>query len=231
MSADAAGPVIILMRHGQIPQSEPRRFVGQRDLPLDQAGREQADAAGRWLAACLAAGPEPEGICCSDLVRTRETAERVAGCLGLGSESVTPMAGLREIGLGQWEGLSKDEVEQQFPGQLEVRGRDLAGYRPPEGESFADLQERFCEAFQTVAEKTRRLGIVIAHAGANRALLCRLLGMPLNNIFSLEQDYCCVNVLAPSSGPLLPAGGSAWHKRWMVRHCNILPWAAGGVVI
>lgn len=219
MPSEQAKPTVILMRHGQIPQSEPRRFVGQRDLPLDLAGQEQADAAGRWLATLLAQGPRPECICCSDLARTRETARRVAQELNISPETIEPREELREIRLGAWEGLSKAEVQERFPGMLEQRGNDLANHRPHEGESFQDLQDRIFQVFKEIAAKTERLRIIVAHAGANRALLCKLLGMPLANVFSLEQDYCCVNILQQVQ------------QRWMVRHLNVLPWTAGGVLV
>lgn len=212
-------PLIILMRHGQIPQSEPRRFVGQRDLPLDRAGKEQADAAGRWLQACLEAGPELQGIMASDLERTRETAERVAAALGYAQQDVVFDSRLREINLGAWEGLSKAEVQEGFPGELERRGRELDTHRPKNAESFQDLQQRVCQAFEDIAARTTSLQIIVAHAGVNRTLLCSLLGMPLKHVFHLGQDYCAVNFLRRTP------------ERWVVQHLNVLPWAAGGVVV
>ncbi len=219
MPQDTSSPLIILMRHGQIPQSDPRRFVGQRDLPLDRVGQEQADAAGKWLQACLEAGPELQGIVASDLQRTRETAERVAAALGRASQDVVFEPRLREINLGAWEGLSKAEVQERFPGELERRGRELDSCRPQSGESFQDLQQRVSAAFQDIAAETASLRIVVAHAGVNRVLLCSLLGMPLKHIFHLGQDYCAVNFLRRTP------------EHWVARHLNVLPWAAGGVVV
>lgn len=212
-------PLIILMRHGQIPQSEPRRFVGQRDLPLDRAGKEQAEAAGRWLQACLEAGPELQGIVASDLGRTKETAERVAEALGYAPQDVFLEPRLREIHLGEWEGLSKAEVQERFPGELERRSQELATCRPQNGESFQDLQQRVSRVFEDIAATTESLRIIVAHAGVNRALLCSLLGMPLEHVFNLGQDYCAVNFLRRTP------------ERWLVQHLNVLPWTAGGVVV
>ena len=212
-----ANGLILLMRHGQIVQNTPRRFVGRTDLPLDATGQEQAKAAGRWLRACLEAAPALEGIVCSDLQRTRETANYVAQELNMKAEAVSCNPGLREINLGAWEGLTKEEVEQRFPGELEARWRDMAGYRPMHGESFADVQQRVMSAFQDIARQTETLRIIVAHAGVNRALLCGLLEMPLKHIFRLGQDYCCLNLLRREQ------------EHWTVQALNLLPWTAGGL--
>ena len=63
------GVTILLLRHGEIVQSAPRRFVGQRDLPLTATGRRQAEA---W--APVLAGLKLRGAWCSDLSRARDTA-------------------------------------------------------------------------------------------------------------------------------------------------------------
>ncbi|GFK92190.1 Phosphoserine phosphatase 1 [Fundidesulfovibrio magnetotacticus] len=106
---------------------------------------------------------------------------------------------LAEIDLGAWEGLSVEEVRRQFPGQYEARGRDLAGFRPPGGESFQDVARRAARALDAMA---RAAGpgpwriLAVAHAGFNRALLCSLLGIPLERLFCLGQDHACLSVLS-----------------------------------
>ena len=187
---------ILLLRHGRIPQSEPRRFVGQRDLPLDEVGRAQAEGVRAYLA------PIPVArVVSSDLCRARETAEIVMA--GQGPE-IEREPRLREICLGRWEGLSSGEVRGSFPGEYEARGRDMARFRPQGGESFEDLAARAWPAFEALAAATRGVTLVVAHAGVNRVILCRLLGLPLEHLFRLGQDYCCLNLIAlHESGPVL----------------------------
>lgn len=178
--------IVYLIRHGEITQHRPRRFVGQSDLPLTDRGREQIRAVARYLE-----GANVARVVCSPLARCVESAGIIGDGLGLAVES-TP--DLREISLGVWEGLTVDEVRERFPGCYEARGRDLAGFRPPGGESFADVQHRVWTAFKGVLADTAGDAAVVAHGGVNRALLCRILGMPLEHLFRLEQDYGCVNV-------------------------------------
>jgi len=178
---------IYLIRHGQISQFTPRRFVGQSDLPLTDHGRFQMSQVAQYFL-----DKEVSRLLCSPLSRCLESAGIVGAALGLRPEVVPD---LREIGLGSWEGLSVEEVREQFPGRYEARGRNMAGFRPPGGESFADVQRRAWAAFEAVTAELGEPVAIIAHGGVNRVLLCRILGMSLENLFKLEQDYACVNIL------------------------------------
>ncbi len=179
---------IYLIRHGEIPQSRPRRFVGGQDLPLTDNGRAQIARLAQTLG-----DRAIKKILCSTLCRSVESARILA--LHLGLETAQELSEFREIGLGAWEGLTVDEVRASFPGCYEARGRNIAAFRPEGGESFADLQARAWPAFlAATANEDERLAIV-AHAGVNRVLLCRILGMPLENLFLLEQHYGCLNVV------------------------------------
>lgn len=188
---------LLLLRHGEIAQEEPRRYVGRRDLPLTEAGRAQAAA---W--APVLAGVPFCGAWCSDLLRCRETAALALSGSGL---AAAPLPGLRELDLGAWQGLSEAEVRERFPGEFERRGADLANVAPAGGESFRHAQERFDAALRAALSGVRPgagVALVVAHAGVNRAYLCRVLGLPLSEVFRLGQDYGCLNVLElPASGP------------------------------
>ena len=178
---------IYLIRHGEIIQSAPRRFVGQADLPLTDRGREQIAAVASFLA-----GRGVARLLCSPLSRCVESAAILGRALEIVPETVPD---LREIGLGSWEMLTVDQVRERFPGRYEARGRNLAGFRPPGGESFADVQRRAWPAFEEAADDLDEPLAIVAHGGVNRTILCRILDMPLENLFRLGQDYACINIL------------------------------------
>lgn len=184
----AGSRLIYLLRHGRIQNSgEQRRYIGQLDVPLDPEGIRQAERLRERLAPV-----EFQKIFCSDLERSRETARILAGA-NAGEVVVCPE--LREIHLGEWEGMSFAEVVRRFPEKFEARGRDIAYYRIAGGESFADCAQRMLPAYQKiVAEKADPVAIV-GHAGVNRLILCHLLGMPIANLFRIVQDFACVNVI------------------------------------
>jgi broad specificity phosphatase PhoE len=102
---------------------------------------------------------------------------------------------LSEINLGDWEGLTATEVKERYPGQYTKRGNDLAYFRPENGESFDDLLDRVLPAFEALRSSTDGTLAVVAHAGVNRVILCHILGVPLANLFRIDQHYGCVNIL------------------------------------
>jgi alpha-ribazole phosphatase len=179
---------VYLLRHGKIAtEGEKRRYIGQIDLPLNAQGMLQAER--------LALRLEKVGcreVYCSDLSRTRETG-RIVAAKAAARLVVRPE--LREISLGEWEGLSFDEVARKYPGAFEARGKDLAYYRIAGGESFADCSGRIVNAFREIVERAADPVTVVGHAGINRLILCHVLGMPLTNLFRIGQDYGCLNVI------------------------------------
>ena len=98
---------LLLVRHGETDWNRDRRFQGHADPPLNETGREQANALAEELA-----GEEIELVYTSDLQRARETAQIVGARLGAG---VVPLPALREIDVGEWQGLTWPEIEQRFP--------------------------------------------------------------------------------------------------------------------
>ncbi len=183
-------PTLLLLRHGEIPQTTPHRFVGQRNLPLSAEGRRQAES---WRAPL--SGVNLQDVWTSDLARCVQTARLALGGTG---PTPTPLPALREINLGAWEGSSEAEVEERFPGELGLRYADLAHVAPTGGESFTQLRDRVWPVLLDIlarSDETAGPLLVVAHAGVNRALICQALGMPLSRIFSLGQDYAALSVL------------------------------------
>ena len=180
---------IFLLRHGDSSRDRVRRYIGQSDEPLNDHGRVQAIA---WQHAfrdlCLSR------VFCSDLIRSRETAQIIAEG---GSVTVQPLAGLREIGLGAWDGLAVDEVRCRYPGEYRKRGEEPVAYRTPGGESFADLADRVIPLFEEIVRSMSGNVVIVGHAGVNRVILCHVLGLPLERLFRLGQDYGCLNVIEP----------------------------------
>ncbi|MGE4505327.1 MAG: histidine phosphatase family protein [Desulfovibrionaceae bacterium] len=186
------GFLLHLLRHAQVVQVSPRRFIGQRDVPLDETGRTQADEAGRALA-----NTPFSAAYCSPLSRCAATARAV-----LAAQQARPapvpveLPGLREIALGSWEGLTVDEVRARFPGEYERRGDALPTYRTPGGESFEDVQARAVRALDVMARAEHHGHVLaVAHAGLIRCVLSALQGLDLDRLFEIPQDYCRENLL------------------------------------
>ena len=118
---------------------------------------------------------------------------------------------LREIRLGAWEGQLFDTVRKTNPQEFQRRGDHTAEHRPPGGESFDDLQHRVWPVFTKVACLPDRAILMVTHAGVIRVLLCRLLGMPLKNLFRIALTYGSLSII--DFGP----------KGYRVRAVNLSP--------
>jgi broad specificity phosphatase PhoE len=188
--------VVYLIRHTEptVPDDRPR-FLGQADPPLSASGMEHA----RRLADYLRDVPF-DAVYSSDLERSMTMAALIAGP---GSVPIRPDRRLREINTGLWEGLTFEEVQSRYPLEYGERERDLVGYRFPGGESFCDLLERVVPAFLEILDDSFERGgregggtvLVSGHRGVNRVVLCEALGLPLERLFSIKQDYGCANVI------------------------------------
>lgn len=192
MSTDKQQRLIYLLRHGLIDGSQERRYIGHLDISLSPAGRHQAGLLQTELAS-----QEFTAVLCSDLCRSIETASIITANRSCQPQ---PKRELREISMGEWEGKTFREIAQTYPSEYAKRGENLAHYRIPGGESFAECQQRIVAAFTNGLQTTTGNLLIVGHAGINRLLLCHILGMPLERLFQIRQDYACINLIAATAG-------------------------------
>ncbi|MGZ6793479.1 MAG: bifunctional RNase H/acid phosphatase, partial [Mycobacteriales bacterium] len=136
---DAPGvpTTLLLLRHGQTQLSVDKLFSGIGDPVLTDVGLAQAA-----LAADRLAGSGATAVVSSPLSRARQTAEAVAGALGL---EVEVEEGFRETDFGDWEGYSFGEIRKKWPRELQA-WLDSSAVAPPYGESFDDTTTRVRQA-------------------------------------------------------------------------------------
>lgn len=183
---------IYLIRHGKPDFAGDERYcIGITDLPLAKIGKEQALLLQKFFE-----GKSIEHYYSSPLLRCRQTAELIAP----ERETVFAVNGFREIDMGDWEGMPFEKIKQLYPEDYEKRGQDMANYSSPGGESFEQCARRAWTAFSEIAEKITGNIAIVAHAGINRALLCRLTGRPLSEMMTIEQPYGCVNIIEVTEG-------------------------------
>jgi len=156
---------LVCVRHGRTAWNAVRRFQGQTDIPLDEAGFAQAQA----LAAHLRAERFDLALT-SDLSRARATAEAICRDRDLVPE---PTVALREMHFGVWEGLTWEQIVERWP-ELERRSETSPRHYTPEGgESWAALCARVAALLRTV---TARLGpdgraLIVSHAGVMHGIV------------------------------------------------------------
>lgn len=179
---------LYLLRHGQVADGHTHRYHGNNDIELSPQGIKQLEQAGAQLQ-----DVELAGVYASDLIRAFQGAEII--CRGRDIKPRT-LPEFREIHFGVWEGLSFQEIAEQYPDHLQARFQDLANFRIPEGESLMDLKARALPALQgLIAEHHEQAFLLVAHAGINRVILSEALGLSLQNLFRLDQNYGCLNII------------------------------------
>ncbi|MEW6704492.1 MAG: histidine phosphatase family protein [Pseudomonadota bacterium] len=149
---------LLLARHGETDWNRELRFQGQLDVPLNEAGRLQAQRLAERL------GLEAvDHIVSSDLLRARQTAQACAERLGLALHSD---AGLREQSFGMLEGLSAQQVRRSHPEVWADWSRHDADYAVPGGESTRAFAGRVLQAVQRLAQAhAGRTLLVVTHGG------------------------------------------------------------------
>jgi probable phosphoglycerate mutase len=178
---------VYLVRHGEVVGSETRRFIGHLDVPLSDRGERQLRAlAGRLTGVGL------EAVYSSDLARSRRSAELLAGPVAL---RPTALAELREFAMGEWEGLTAEEIQARDPGAFAEWMSRVSAFQFPGGENLAQVAARAWAAFSRIVAAHDGPVAIVAHGGSNRTLLCRALHIDLERILSLGQDYGAVSVL------------------------------------
>jgi probable phosphoglycerate mutase len=161
---------LLLVRHGETDWNRERRFQGHADPPLNDAGREQAHELAETLA-----GEGIDAIYTSDLQRARETAEILAARFG---SEVVALRELREIDVGDWQGLTWPEIEQRHPDGAARWHRDGHGWDG--GETYDQLRERIVAALRGIAERhPGQRVLVVGHGGTVRATRAFVDGVPV----------------------------------------------------
>ena len=197
---------IILWRHGRTTWNAERRFQGQTDVPLDATGVAQAARAAKVLARL-----EPQRIVSSDLSRARATADALAAVTGLDVQEDTR---LRETFAGEWQGLTRTELETRFGPELRqwAAGSDV---RPGGGETRREVADRMVAAVtSTMVELTAGQTLVVAtHGGAARAAIGALLGLP-------PEHWAALGVLANCAWSVLEENTSGHGPAWRLQEYN-----------
>jgi glucosyl-3-phosphoglycerate phosphatase len=192
---------LVLWRHGETEWNANRRMQGQLDADLSEIGIEQARRA-----APIIAGFVPQVLLTSDLRRASDTAAVLAEQTEL---PVQTDKRLRETHLGEWQGLTHEDVDARWPGGR-ATWRGNAAWAPPGGETRIEVAGR---AKQVVTEldsrQEVRVAVLCAHGGLIASLVASLLGLPVDRWPALGAIGNCHWAVLDRSLAFGHGGGSA----------------------
>lgn len=187
--------MIVLIRHAEAENAQ-GRAIGQTDLPLSDTGIKQTDKLSKSLL-----GLKFNKVFSSPLSRTMRTAETIIPC----KTTIIQSPELAEINLGDWDGLSFAKIRTDFPDAYDKRGQDIAGFRPPGGESFLDLKERVHPLINRLDEHGFPT-LLVTHAGVIRIIMHLALDFPLEQIFHIKPAHCHATIIQKKGSSFILQG-------------------------
>ena len=203
---------LYLLRHGETESSRTGGYCGRLDIELSAVGREMAED----FAEAYRNHPFA-GVYASPMARTRATAEPL--CKAAGHE-LRVRGGLCEIGYGQWEGKSPEEVSREHPEDY-LRWLADAGWNAPTGgERGVDVATRAMKVLEEIwLEHADGDVLVVSHKATLRILLCQLLGVDLGRYRDrIQIPVASLAVVEMREhGPLLTRLGDRSHLRPVLR--------------
>ena len=183
--------MVYLVRHGEPEFKDDGSYcIGLTDLPLSERGRRQASDLKVYFA-----DKNINAVYHSYLLRAKQTAELLSD----GKYHVIQENDLKELDMGEWDGLTFREIREKYPKIYERRRTAIVHLAPPGGENFIQGLARFSCAVKRIIEEAQGDIVIVGHAGVNRIFLCEALGMNYNKVLEVVQPYGCVNRLTPKN--------------------------------
>ncbi|HEX5529217.1 MAG TPA: histidine phosphatase family protein [Methylomirabilota bacterium] len=170
---------VLLLRHAETDWNRERRFQGWRDVPLSATGREQAESAARLLATTRI-----DAVWSSPLARARDTAAIIAAPHRL---AVQESEAFREMGFGDWEGLTRDEVRERFPEAHRAWAEAPHEATWPGAETLAAVRARALAGLEALrAAHTGQTICLVSHGITGRLLILEALGLGPDRLWSFQ---------------------------------------------
>ena len=166
----------IIVRHGQSKANECGYLAGITETPLSSLGERQADAVCKYILKSY----KVDAIYSSPLSRACNTIKGVADELNL---PIIKEKELIEFNFGILEGLTLEEIKNNFDNSYSKWAKDPGVFVPEGGEAMANLQARVVEKLKEIAKKEDGKTVLIgSHSSVVRALLCYIQGLPLTKM-------------------------------------------------
>jgi broad specificity phosphatase PhoE len=175
------GVTIYLIRHGETDWNRAQRYQGQRDIPLNDTGRAQARRNGEVLKTLLTSVEDIDFVS-SPLSRAVETMEILRTAMGLDPSRYRREPQIRELNYGHWEGHLATALVETDPEGVTAKAQDPFGWRPRNGESYADLMARIAPWLAAIDRDT----VAVTHGGVSRVARGAALSLDTRTVPTLE---------------------------------------------
>ncbi len=177
---------LMLVRHGETTWNDQARYQGHTDVPLSPRGWVEAECLARTLC-----DGSIHTIYASDLARARDTAQVIASRL---DKPVVLEPELREIRLGEWQGLTYSEVRERYFSDADPLPAYPIDWAPVGGECLRELQKRLVRSVECIAARhPDQCVLIVTHGACLKALLCTWLNIELALYSRLRFDSASIS--------------------------------------
>lgn len=187
--------LLFMTRHGETQWNKLKKTQGTQDISLTDLGRYQAES----LARRLEKETTINTIYSSDLKRAKETSAIIGARLGI---EPIPCKEIREVCFGHWQGLSIEEIEKIYPGEL-ARWREELSFAPNNGESLSSVHNRikiFMKALERNHPDPTENILIVSHAATIKVFILELLGIPLHILTKIKISQTGLSLLRMAKG-------------------------------
>jgi len=179
---------LIFIRHGTSTWNDERRIQGQLDPPLSERGREQVSRLSERFR-----GTQVDAFYSSDLQRARATAEGIGAVLGRAPELLPE---LREVGLGEWEGKTREEIIADYPEEWRQWTEEPSWDVVPGGEGTDPFEARVGAAIDRILQgNANGRVLIVTHGCVIQVALLRVVGRSSNGLFPFTIENASLTVL------------------------------------
>jgi phosphoserine phosphatase len=205
---------LYLTRHGQTEWNVENRFQGSSDSPLTEKGVRQAE----YLAERLR-GISFDAVYSSPAGRALRTAEILCGDRDV---AIRELPDLREMELGDWEGMRSEEIEVRFPEEFDRYWRKPHLYRRERGESYIDVQRRVVSSMGEILRSHPGGNVlIVTHTVVLKTLMAHFEGRPLDRLWDPPYIHpACLNLVRVGEGKreiLLHGDIAHFPEEWRAR--------------
>lgn len=179
---------LYLIRHGETEWNATSKVQGTTDIRLNDKGRMQAEQVAKRLAS-----ENISVLYTSSLLRAKETAEKISKELNIEPKELHEF---REICLGPWQGLTIDEIKENYSDHFKIYREKPSEFSMPGAETFIQVAERFCNAINgIVAENKGKNIVVVSHGAAIKAAVISILGIDIDHYNKFRTDNASISIL------------------------------------
>jgi broad specificity phosphatase PhoE len=191
---------IFFVRHGETTYNQEGKFQGQKDIPLDEAGKVQAEKLGlRFEDNYLHSGEQIAAIYSSPLSRAMDTADAVAEKLHI---TPKPDPTLKEMDMGEWEGKTAKQIMEQYKDEngvplLKKWQENPVDNHIPGGEKVVELDARVATSLDKIIKNHLPAEniVLVTHMGPIAVALRHVLGKNLQDLGKIKTDNASVTVI------------------------------------